>query len=97
MVVPVAGGTPQRWAQSFAEQGGFWWLTDGSILLAAWLGQQSVSLFKVKAAGQVESLGAVPHVASFTSFSADLRRATLQWRDYRGDAWLYRVVAPGSD
>jgi hypothetical protein len=94
LVVPAAGGTPVRWASSFAETGYAQWLGEGSLLFPVWLGQQSVSLFRVREPGRMESIGKIPHVASLASFSMDLKRATLGWRDYRGDAWMYRVVAP---
>jgi hypothetical protein len=94
LVVPTAGGTPVRWASSFAETAYAQWLDESSLLFPVWLGQQSVSLFRIREPGRMESIGKIPHLASLASFSTDLKRATLGWRDYRGDAWMYRVVAP---
>ena len=37
-------------------------------------------------------MGRVPHTAGSMSVSDDFQRATLTWRDYRGDAWMYKVV-----
>jgi hypothetical protein len=59
-----------------------------------WSGPESVTLHKLTGASQDRKLGAVAHVASTMSLSTDLKRATIGWRDYRGDAWMYRVVKP---
>lgn len=32
--------------------------------------------------------------ATALSLSKDLPRATIMWREYRGDAWMYRVMKP---
>jgi hypothetical protein len=93
-VVPVDGGTAVPWVTTFAESGSAEWLADGSILFKVWTAVDAVDLLKVRGPGQVERLGTVPHPAGTVSVSADLQRATMGWRDYRGDAWLYRVVKP---
>ncbi|HJR34228.1 MAG TPA: hypothetical protein VJ817_04720, partial [Gemmatimonadales bacterium] len=93
-VIPVAGGPSTPWYRSFAEGAFGDWLGDGSILVSVWSGEQSVSLFRVRGPSQVEPLGGIPHAVNRLTVSSDLKRATLAWRDYRGDAWLYRVVAP---
>jgi hypothetical protein len=33
-------------------------------------------------------------VSNTISLSKDLKRATIMWRENRGDAWMYRVVKP---
>jgi roadblock/LC7 domain-containing protein len=93
-VVPTSGGAPTSWTTSFAEGAYAQWLEDGSILFVVWSGEETVGLSKVRGPGQVEALGTVPHVAGAVSVSSDLARATIGWRDYHGDAWLYRVVKP---
>ena len=92
--VPLEGGTPVPWGESFAETGGARWLADGSVMFAVWLTSDAVTLRRFEAPGQARTLGTIPHVARMISYSDDLKRATLGWRDYRGDAWLYRVVKP---
>ena len=93
-VVPVEGGTATPWTTSFAERGGADWLADGSLLFRVWTGQETVALLRLPGPGQVEHLGTVPHAAGNISVSRDLKRATLGWNEYHGDAWLYRVVRP---
>jgi len=93
-VVPTGGGTPTSLTTRFAESGYAQWLDDGSILFVVWSGEETVGLWRVGGPGEVASLGDVPHPAGAVSVSTDLARATIGWRDYRGDAWLYRVVKP---
>jgi len=59
-----------------------------------WPGSDAVTIRKVTGAGQETTIGGIGHVASTMSLSKDLKRATIMWRDYRGDAWMYRVVKP---
>lgn len=93
-VVPTAGGTPAMWARTFAETGDATWLDDGSLAFLAWRGTDAVSIRRVRGPGSETMLGEVPHVATTMSVSRDLKRASLMWREYRGDAWMYRVVKP---
>ena len=93
-VVPTAGGAFVPWAKSFAEIGQMGWLDDGSIAFMPWTGTDAVTIYKVSAAGQQTTVAAVPHVANTLSVSRDLKRATIGWTDYHGDAWMYRVVRP---
>ena len=93
-VVPAEGGAATPWTTAFAEAGGAEWLTDGSLLFRVWTGQETVALLRVTGPAQVERLGTVPHAARSISVSRDLKRATLGWGEYHGDAWLYRVVRP---
>jgi Tol biopolymer transport system component len=93
-VVPVAGGTPTQWTRSFAEQGGMAWLDDGSLAFTAWSGSDAATIYRVSGPGQQTTVGAIPHVANALTISRDFARATIGWRDYRGDAWMYRVVRP---
>jgi hypothetical protein len=93
-VMPAAGGTATPWFVSFGESGTANWLDDGSLLVMIWSAEESVSFFRVRGPGQVEPLGRVPHAAGRLTVSSNLERATLGWREYHGDAWLYRVVTP---
>ena len=93
-VVPASGGASTPWLTAFADNMVAGWLADGSIAVRLWSRPEAVSLLKVNAPGQSQSLGQVPHLASFFSVSSDLKRATMGWSEYRGDAWLYRVVKP---
>jgi len=93
-VVPTAGGVSVPWSRSFAEMGTAEWLADGSIAFMAWNGPESVTVHKLTGVHADQKLGVVAHVASTMSLSTDLKRATIGWRDYRGDAWMYRVVKP---
>ena len=93
-VVPTAGGAPTPWATTFAETAFAQWLDNGSILFAVWSEAETVALSRLTGPGRIEALGTVPHAAGQISASADLARATVGWRDYHGDAWLYRVVKP---
>ena len=93
-VVPTAGGTPVPWARSFAESAYAMWLDDGAMAFMVWSSSDAVSVRKVTGPGQEQHLGTVGHVATTLSVSRDLKRAAIMWRDYRGDAWMYRVVKP---
>jgi hypothetical protein len=93
-VVPVGGGTPELWSRSFAESGVAQWLADGSIAFNVWSSTSAASVRKVTGPGQEQKLGAIAHLATTLTLSRDLKRAALMWREYRGDAWVYRVVKP---
>jgi hypothetical protein len=93
-VVPVEGGSATPWVTSFAERGGAEWLDNGSVLFRAWTGQETVTLLRASGPGRVERLGSVPHATGSLSVTRDLKRATLGWTEYHGDAYLYRVVKP---
>jgi tRNA A-37 threonylcarbamoyl transferase component Bud32 len=93
-VVPVAGGAPVEWARHFAEDGAAKWLADGSIVFAVWSSTDAAALYQATGPGQVKTVGPLAHVSNAISVSKDLKRATVMWREYRGDAWMYRVVKP---
>jgi hypothetical protein len=93
-VVPIAGGSPVAWSRSFAESGTANWLADGSIAFLVWSGSDAMSVRKVAGPNDEKMIGAMGHVATTVTLSQDLKRATLMWREYRGDAWMYRVVKP---
>jgi hypothetical protein len=92
--VPTTGGPATVLASSFAERGFGRFLEDGSALFTVWVEAEAAALLRVREAGKIEALGTVPHSSSGITVSDDLQRATVGWRDYQGDAWLYRVVKP---
>jgi hypothetical protein len=93
-VVPLDGGTPVTWAAMFAEGGGGRFSSDGSILFNVRQTQESFALYRLRAPGRLERLGAVPRPIAGLTVSRDLRHATVLARDYHGDAWMSRVVRP---
>ena len=93
-VVPVAGGAPAEWTRHFAEDGAAKWLADGSIAFTVWGSTDAATVYQVAGAGQVKTVGPLAHVSNAISVSRDLKRSTVMWREYRGDAWMYRVVKP---
>jgi len=93
-VVPVAGGAPVEWARHFAEDGVASWLADGSIALAVWKSTDAATIYQASGPGQEKTVGPITHVSNIVSVSNDLKRATITWRESRGDAWMYRVVKP---
>jgi hypothetical protein len=94
IVVPTAGGPPTTWTTTFAEDGFATWLADGSIAFTVWSSSDAASIRQLTGPGQEKSLGGLAHVSNVVSVSKDLARATIMWREYRGDAWMYRVVKP---
>jgi hypothetical protein len=93
-VVPVAGGAPVEWARHFAEDGMASWLADGSIAFTVWGSTDAATMYQAAGPGQEKTLGPLAHASNIVSVSDDLERATITWREYRGDAWMYRVVKP---
>ena len=93
-VVPLAGGQPVEWSRHFAEDGLASWLADGSIAYTVWSSTDAATMYQVPGPAQEKSVGPLAHVSNVVSVSDDLRRATIMWREYRGDAWMYRVVRP---
>ena len=67
------------------------WLEDGSVLLAVSESQERWSLYRLPAPGRVDTLGTIPRPVWAIQVSSDLQRAAISTRDYRGDAWMYRV------
>jgi tRNA A-37 threonylcarbamoyl transferase component Bud32 len=93
-VFPASGGTGETWSRSFAELGTMDWMADGSLAFLVWSGTDAVAIRHVSGPGRERSLGTIGHVANRISLSRDLKRAAVQWRDNRADAWMYRVVRP---
>jgi tRNA A-37 threonylcarbamoyl transferase component Bud32 len=91
-VVPSAGGTPVAWSRTFGESATAVWLDDGSVAFVVWNSADAAAVRRVTGPRQETPLGQIAHVANGISLSRDLERATVMWRDYRGDAMMYRVV-----
>jgi hypothetical protein len=90
--IPLAGGSPTRVFTVLADHVNMSWLADGSLLAYVWDTPESLSLYKVRGAAQVEKLGKVPHLVTTFNVSSDLKRAVLGWRETKNDAFAYRVV-----
>ena len=91
-VVPLDGGAPARWSAHFGENGQGRFTADGSVLFPVFRTQESVTLYRLTGPGKEQLLGTVPRpVADFVP-SKDPRLATVQVRDYHGDAWMMRIV-----
>lgn len=62
--------------------------------MASVAGSAAMSVRKLTGLNEATMVGAMGHVATTVTLSRDFKRATLMWREYRGDAWMYRVVKP---
>ena len=62
-------------------------------MLVIWETQETVALYRVRGPGQVERLGTIQRPVVSISVSGDLRRVTVGTREYKGDAWMYKVKA----
>jgi hypothetical protein len=93
-VVPLAGGQPVEWSRHFAEDGLASWLADGSIAYTVWSSTDAATMYQTLGPSREKPIGPLGHVSNIVSVSDDLARATIMWREYRGDAWMYRVVRP---
>jgi hypothetical protein len=83
-----------RWA-SFASGPAFVQFgTDGSIIVASYSTEDNISLYRLRTAGKLESLGTVDRPVSGVAISRDLKRAAVTAIDYHGDTWLSKVVRP---
>ena len=90
----TSGGSETPWATVFSEGGDGLWLADRSLLYASREGQETMSLYHVRAPGRSERLGTIPRPVTAFSVTTDLKRAAVTIRDYHGDAWMSRVVRP---
>jgi hypothetical protein len=75
-----------------SEQAWGAWLDDGSFVARVWQTPDAMTLTKTSVSNEPEKIGTIPHETLNFSHSADLKRATLGWRDKRADAFMYRVV-----
>jgi serine/threonine protein kinase len=91
VLMPLDGGESKQVFTSFAESANGSWLADGTFLAHVWETPDAATLTKLTFPG-VERIGTIPHIGRVFSVSADMKRATLGWRDARADAFMYRVV-----
>ena len=88
----LASGATQTW---LTRRGALdvepFWLKDGSVLLMTSEAQESWSFYRLRTPGKVDTLGTIPRPVWGVEVSTDLKRAAITTRDYRGDAWMYRV------
>jgi len=91
VLMPLEGGEAKQVFTSFAESANGLWLVDGTFLAQVWETPDAATLTKLTFPG-VERVGTIPHIGRVFSVSADMKRATLGWRDARADAFMYRVV-----
>jgi tRNA A-37 threonylcarbamoyl transferase component Bud32 len=90
--IGVEGGEPTTWHTIPAGNTLERILLDGSVALVAWSSPESAELLHLTAPGKVKSLGPIQHDVTRVWLSDDLKRMSMTWREYRGDAWLYKVV-----
>lgn len=57
-----------------------------------WATDESAAVWRIRGPGQAVAMGRIPVPIGGLSVSGDGARAAYWWREYRGDAWLYRVV-----
>jgi hypothetical protein len=91
-VVPASGGPPVLWAASPGEDGTATFLDDGSILWIVFDTEETARLFRLTAPGKVTAIGAIPRAIRSIQVSRDLKRASINVRDYRGDAWITKLI-----
>jgi hypothetical protein len=91
-MISLDDGSNRAWASIFAENGGTEFLADGSLLLMVFETERTVTLYRLRGPGRMERLGSIPRPVSDLSVAADLRHAIVTIQDYRGDAWMTRIV-----
>ncbi len=90
-VVSSDGGSPVMWTTHFAELGGMAFLSDGSVGFEVWPSQETATVYRVPAPGRMQLVGTVPRPIADMTVSADLKRVSVDTKDYHGDAWMSRV------
>jgi len=101
------GRFTQLW-NTFSENGGVQWLSDGSILVHEWDTPESVTYFRIRIDGSArrpgrpappvarglpaERLGSLPRPIASAMLSQDLKKIFVLTRDYHGDAWISKVM-----
>jgi hypothetical protein len=96
-VAPLAGGTPEQWTAEPAEYADVQWLGDGNVLFSVRDTPESVVLYRLAGPGRSTRLGRVTRPSANTSVSNDLKRISVVERNYRGDAFMSRVVKVGGE
>jgi hypothetical protein len=93
-VLSLADGQFTTWTAMAAEFGNATQVSDGSLVLYIGETAETVTLYHLRGAGQLERLGTIPRPVQNVTVSNDLKRAAIVTRDYHGDVWMYRVVRP---
>ena len=91
-VMSLSDGKVTPWFTASAVGGLLNRLEDGSFLLRLHDTQETYSLYHLLGPRRFVKLGAIPGKVSSLSVSGDLKRAAVVVREYRGDAWMTRVV-----
>jgi hypothetical protein len=93
-VMSLADQSVRHWFTISGEGGQVDWLSDGTLLLRLADTPETWSLYHLTGPDRAVKLGTIPRTVSSISVSADLKRAAIVVHDYRGDAWINRVVRP---
>ena len=91
-VLSLADGVASPWATMFAEDYQALWLADGSFELCLNEPRDTWTIYRIRGPGRVEKVGVIPRPVWKITTSADLSRAAVLTRDYRGAVWMFRVV-----
>ena len=89
--ISLADGSSTPWMSMVGEYGSVRMLGDGSLFLVAPVSAASLSYFKLAGPGKVQHIGTSSRYQRL-SVSSDMKRGTVQLRDYRADAWLSKVI-----
>ncbi|MEO8201031.1 MAG: hypothetical protein ABI679_10955 [Gemmatimonadota bacterium] len=54
--------------------------------------EESAMLFRLTAPNQRTRLGVIPRAIRSIQVSRDLKRASVNVREYRGDAWIAKLI-----
>ena len=92
-VLSLDDGSTKSLTSTFGEGMNVGRLADG-ILVKAYPTQESVRLIKISSQGTAQQLGAIARPVRNVTTSADMKRATVDERDYRADAWMSKVIIP---
>lgn len=92
-VVSLVDGSTTPWTTFLvAGNATFRWLPDGSALLSLRAARDTVTLYRVRGPGLVDRVGVIARPIESWTVSNDLGRAVVTAREFRGDAWMSRVV-----
>jgi hypothetical protein len=91
-VMSLADQSVTQWFTIAGEGGQVGWLSDGTLLLRQADTPETFSLYHLTGPDRAVKLGTIPRTVSSISVSADLKRVAIVVHDYRGDAWMSRVV-----
>ena len=84
-VLPLSGGAPVPWATFLGTYGGAIFLNNGSVvcMITEYYGSETRELYRIRAPGKVERLGATRRRLTSWGFTPDLRRAVVTVNDRR--------------